>query len=239
MAIKKYSSGAWQECTTMKKYVSGAWQSCNACKKYVSGAWQDVWTSSLTAIFGKSTLTASEGNYDCYGSNSDCPYGFNPYVYYDVNEIMDGSGYVQFYVDGNWTNPKIEFDWKGFYYHDFSSGARWNSYKAGTISVLYGQSSSSNLTEKVVVDTIRASDKYGYYTNKYDTASWDAATGQVSTTLSGTFTRIGFRIKLYSFIEANPDYSENNDTSYEAGNDIMIYNTKINGVNIEFPKPSI
>lgn len=148
-------------------------------------AWTDVWTNIKVMTLLSNGITK--------GASSITDKNRTLSLYKFMNGPSDGSqsggGTVIVYLDGLWTNPAITFDYEGgFTYRtapDISTTP--NMVPAGSISLYrrrQGETSASTVDAVKNVGTINASD--------FDEGSY-------STTLTGTYDRIGLSIYMNSF----------------------------------------
>lgn len=172
MSIKKYVNEAWEDCESMKRYESGAWQDCDSVKKYQDGAWVEIWTAVQFMKQLANTTTADSIGYVTTSSRKNQGWS----IFASTNQ----SGYVTYYLEGEFTNPTISCDYDGVYYGTLSSGSQKYA-SAGTLS-LYTRTTSGTASYTTISSTLGNS-------------SGDTE-GTYSTTLSGSYDRIGYRGKL-------------------------------------------
>lgn len=181
----RYTNGAEQEVNGVYRYANGAEQEAEAVYRYVNGAEQEVWSAMKWMSLLASNFSASvDAGYATIS-------GYDGKVW-SVITFQNVGGYATYYLEGNWTNPTISFDWQGFCNYETSSGAtRYAS--AGSIS-LYTRSTSGTTEYPSAVTSVGSSSGDG--------------SGTFSTTLTGTFDRIGFKIELKNWgSTSNPLYS--------------------------------
>ena len=175
MAIKTYKSGAWVDI----KGVNNA----QAVRVHNGTSWIDIWTSMKTMTLLSNSIT--KGMFYAYDNGS---MQYSKSLQYGEGS-MTGGGTMVFYLDGEWVNPTITFDYSGNYMYETSNG-NYISSSAGTVAIYHrvkGASSAgtTQVLSKVGVDM-----------------SIDSGVerGSVSKTLSGTYDRLGisFTIPTYS-----------------------------------------
>lgn len=165
--------------------VNGVRPEAAAVRIYNGTAWTDVWTNIKIMTLLSNGITK--------GASSITDKNRTLSLYKFMNGPSDGSqsggGTIIVYLDGLWTNPAITFDYEGgFTYRtapDISTTP--NMVPAGSISLYcrkQGSSSASTTNAVSNVGTINASD--------FDEGSY-------STTLTGTYDRIGLSIYMNSF----------------------------------------
>lgn len=165
--------------------VNGVRPEAAAVRIHNGSSWIDVWTNIKIMTLLSNGITK--------GASSISTDKRTLQLYKFMNGPSDGSqsggGTVIVYLDGLWTNPVITFDYEGgFTYRtapDISTTP--NMVPAGSISLyrrVQGSSSVSTIDAIKNVGTINASD--------FDEGSY-------STTLTGTYDRIGLSIYMNSF----------------------------------------
>lgn len=154
-----------------------------AVRIYNGSAWVDAWTNIkiMTLLSNGITKGASDISKDKRMLQ----------LYKFMNGSSDGSqsggGTVIVYLDGLWTNPAISFDYEGGFVYRTSQSGTTNMVPAGSISLYcrkQGSSSASTTSAISNVGTINAPD--------FDEGSY-------TTTLSGTYDRIGLSIYMNGF----------------------------------------
>lgn len=192
----RYTNGAEQEAEIVTRYELGAEVEAEGVYAYKSGAEQEVWGSIKYMSELSNTLS----------SNVDCGYATsNGIQVWSLSTFYSGSasGSVTYYLDGDFSNPHISFDWFGFFNYTTSSGEMRYA-KAGSIDIYTRtKGGTANYTSAVSsVGNSSGSDE-----------------GTFETTLSGNFDRVGFRITLSSY----------GGTLNEALYDVNIGNFEIDG----------
>lgn len=212
--LNKPVDGAWQGIESVNKPADGAWQECEAVCKPVDGAWVEIWSAVKYLIEKSSTLD----NGTIYIQDKGLKFHFTKSEdYYDGTQYGDlgGTGDIIFYLDGEWTNPTISFDYEGGMSRSNSSGTTWYTATAGSISIY---SRTTDGTEK----TTQAVDSVG--------SSADVVDDSYSGTLEGTFDRLGLSIHIAGYSSLTHYYS--------AMLDLIVSNLKFNDTKIAFPASS-
>lgn len=172
----KYESGAEVDIEEVYRYESGAEVEAEGVYAYKNGAEEEVWSAIKWMKELANTMSIAwvgYGHASMHDSTMWCVY---------VDNGTDG-GYVTYYLEGDFKNPTVSFDWHGYFNYETSSGEiRYAS--AGSISLYTRTKSGTTNYPPAVSDvgTSRGSDE-----------------GTFSTTLSGEFDRIGFKIDLNSW----------------------------------------
>ena len=214
MAFDKYKDGAWMEPEdSVRKNVSGAWEDCDSAKRVIDGAWAEVWANVKYMIEKSNTITKgilqidNEGLTFYHYKIMDSEYGYGS---------QSGGGTIVFYLDGEWTNPTISFDWMGGFIH--KSTNNWVRISAGSISYYARKKDGTEVTGQLVstvgstVTGTSVSDEYGSYSDE----------------LTGEFDRLGLSIYISSF---GGNYVSSCMT-------MQISNLLFNGRKIGFPEDS-
>lgn len=212
MAIKTKVNSAWEDITTLNVPVNNASQEADYANALVNGAWQVVWRAVETLI--KSSNTISNGSLDI---NQD---GLEFSFYKDID--VSGTGTITFYLEGNWTNPQISFDWQGYMYRTNAGETTWYTNSAGDISI-YSRTISGTEATKIVVSRVGKSESGSLS----DSDGW-AEEGSYSGTLEGSFNRLGLSIHIAGY-----SYTT---TPYNAWLEMIIRNLKFNKQKVGFPK---
>jgi len=174
----KNSNGAWQEPEdTVRKYELGAWEECEFARRVISGAWENVWEAIRYMSQMNNTLKSGTIVGYVQGTSSGKNDGWGIWYFESGNT---GSGSVTYYLDGDFTNPTISFDYDGF----FSSliGGEFRYASVGSLEV-YTRTTSGSESYASAVSSINVPDGHQNY----------------STTLNGTFNRVGFRFKFQNW----------------------------------------
>lgn len=223
MALRTYNSDAWGDIEDLKTpEVNNARQSAECAKIYQNNAWEEVWAAIKIMVEKSNNIEYALLQVSDDGTKLDL------WKFMDVYDgktqgTLAGGGTIVFYVDGEWTDPTISFDWAGEMFRYNASSTTWYTASAGSVS-LY------TVTASGTEATVSAVDKIG------DTASGTEGednhpgtpSGTYTAQLSGTYTRLGLSIKFNGW----------NGTYYRASNDLTVSNVKFNNTKIGFPKSS-
>lgn len=189
--------------------VSGVRKEAQAVRIYRSGSWVDVWTSLrlmtlLSNNITKGTLYVQTNGEMQYAKTMASGTG-----------TMTGGGTMVFYLDGEWTNPTVTFDYEGAMLYEVSSGS-YATTSAGSISLYHRVKGGSAGTTTVLSNLGK----------EYQGEDFNFEMGSASKTLSGTYDRLGISIFIKSF-----------NTSYNyATMSVRVRNLKFGTQNIGFPK---
>lgn len=220
MAVLRYNNGAWEEIEVLMKYANGAWAECDSAYKYTNGAWQEVW-SNMISMGNELTYTLQNISWSGPMDYSNTFEGSSFWWYKEMDGAdwgtIEGSGYWTVYAEGNWTDPIIEYEYCGGFRRTNSSYTTYYLNSAGTIEI-YTKNSAG--VENYSYSLTVGSSKSG--TNGYI----DLPEGYKSYQLSGTFTRIGFRLYEKSY----------SGTFYGADSQVEVRNVYIDGKPVTFKK---
>ena len=145
--------------------------------------WCDVWTNIKIMTLLSNDITKG------FSSISEDGRELSLYKMTDgVYGEMGGAGTVVVYLDGEWTNPAIAFDWRGTF--QYLKSGTWYSLPSGTISLYHRKKGSTS------AGTTSAVSSMGTSVTGSDTKMF---TGSYSGTLSGTYDRIGLSITMSGF----------------------------------------
>lgn len=219
MAFDKCKNGAWQEPEELvKRYdnANGYWVDCEEARKHKDGAWTEVWANIKWLSLLSNTITTG----DCYLDNN----GLEIILYKIMGYFngwygtISGSGKMILYLDGEWTNPTISFDYYGGFVHKTSESTTiWQCVSAGKVS-LYSRTTSGTVTTKDAVTRVgKTQQQEGYV---------ESEEGSYEGTLTGTFNRLGIEIYLNGFGE----------NYFNAILELRVSNLRINGKKIGFPE---
>lgn len=185
----KYSNGAWQEPEdTVRKHADGAWQEAESAKRYISGAWTEVWEAIKYMSPMNNTLPSGTIVGAVTGAASDRE-GWAIWFFEGDND----GGSVTYYLDGEFVNPTISFDYDGFF--SFTPSGSLTYASVGKLEV-YTRTTSNAESYSTAVGGIQVVDGEKNY----------------STTLSGTFNRVGIRFTFNNWnvsADMNPQYMLN------------------------------
>lgn len=188
MGLEKPYNGAWQEIESVNKPVNGAWQECEAVCKPKDGAWEEIWNAIL---YMKELANTLSSNVSCgYATSSTYGEMWSIFSFYEG----DASGYVTYYLEGDFSNPTVSFGVSGFFNYETSSGTTRYA-TAGTIE-LY----------------TRTTDGTANYTTMGNVGSSSSETSETfEETLSGEYDRIGIRVTLRDWnVEDTMNYLQYN-----------------------------
>lgn len=176
--LTAYKNGAEQEAETVTRYANGAEQEAEGVYTVKNGAEEEVWSAIKWLKELNNTLTVAECNY--FG-------GSNGYRGWDVGGADENDGgYVTYYLEGDFTNPTLSFEYEGWYNYESTSGEdRYAS--AGSI--------------ERYLRTKSGSESYYEIVSSVDTSDTDSQS--FSTQLQGEYDRVGIRIDLSSWSGGN------------------------------------
>ena len=194
MALRTYNSDAWGDIEDLKTpEVDNARQTAECAKIYQNDAWEEVWAAIKYMSLLECTFTNAEADYATSTSHDHM-------VWAIYSEKNDG-GYATYYLEGDFSNPTVSFDWYAFMYYTVSDGSTHYA-AAGDISIYTRTTSGTeNYTTAVSQMGSDTTGDSGSYSNRF----------------SGNFDRVGFKIKLRNW-GANESYY-----------DISIWNFLIDG----------
>lgn len=217
MAFDKYKDGAWMEPETgVERYADGAWVDCDSAKRYVDGAWSEVWANIKWLTLLSSNITTGM----CTVSDDGLAIDFWKYMDYFENRYfgtISGGGTMVLYLDGEWTNPTISFDYNGGFIRCSTPDSKgtWYCVSAGKVS-LYSRTTGGTVETKEVVSRVGETQSG---------ESVEEESGSYEGVLEGTFNRLGLSIYVNGF----------SGNYYSACLDLNIRNLLINGRKIGFP----
>lgn len=218
MAFDKYKDGAWMEPEdSVRKNVDGAWGDCDAAKRVIDGAWSEVWANikimtELSNELAKGILQIiDDGKTFNFWKIKDTAYNYGD---------QTGGGTIVFYLDGEWTNPSISFDWEGgFIYKASADATTWIRVSSGDIS-LYSRTTDGTVATTKVVNAVGSTVTGASFV--------DDETGSYNGTLNGTFNRLGISINIHSF----------SGSFYNSCMTMILTNLLFDGRKIGFPADS-
>ena len=179
MLLTPEVNGASQELPSMETpEINGARQEVAAVEKYIDGAWQEVW--SATKYMEELDRTIRSGSAGATGSET--------VIWYVTTEEHVG-GHVTYFLEGDFENPAVQFDWSGGYTRDTETNTYYDS--AGSIDV-YLRSATS--VESYTAAVSHVGDSTGNQSGTY------------SNTYNGSYDRIGLRIDLSKWSATNYTY---------------------------------
>lgn len=218
-------NGARQELPCLESpEINGARQEVAAVEKYVDGVWKEVWSAAKEMIRDANYTTLSQyaGVLDISDDGTEFDF-WEVFSEEDSYGRLTSGGTIDFYLEGEWTNPVIEFDFEGQLLYKGSSTANfWITEPMGSIGIRYrntnGSSSVMNAVNQVGSNQTSADGNVSVEGVDY---------GHYRTTLSGTFTMLGIRITI-----------NNHSSKYTADNlfgELQISNLTIDGRKCLFP----
>jgi hypothetical protein len=214
-----YKNGAEQEAETVTRYELGAEVEADGVYTVKNGAEEEVWSAikvlkELSNTFDNGALYIQESGLKFWYTKDE--------DYFDGKQYGDisGSGDITFYFEGEWTNPTISFDYEGGGVRSNASMSTWYTMNAGDISI-YSRTTSGTETTTEVVSNVGTS---------LSGADIDISLekGSYSTTLTGTFNRLGISIHVTGYNSVTPFYS--------ATIDMKVSNLQFNSTKIAFPE---
>ena len=162
--------------------VNGVRKEAQAVRIHNGSSWVDVWTSMKLMTLLSNNIT--KGTLYAYDDGS---MGYSKSMF-GGSGSMSGGGTMIFYIDGEWTNPTITFDYDGNYMYEASSG-NYLAGSAGSISIYHRVKGASSAGTTSVLSKIGT-----------DISVNDGVErGSASKTLSGTYDRIGLSITIPSY----------------------------------------
>ena len=216
--FRRLENGAEVEMSIVEKPINGAVEQANGVYAVKNGAEEDVWANARILTLLSNSVTYGICNVSEDGLTFDF---FKHMDYWDGAFFgsMSGAGTIVLYLDGQWTNPKIEFDWSGGFTRSNSedSSGSWFGASAGSIS-LYHRNASGTTNTTEVVPTI------GWVGTSTEGIEKDS--GSYSGTLNGTFNRLGLSIKISGYA----------GNYFSALSEMTIKNLRINGTKVGFPE---
>ena len=188
--------------------VNGVRPEAQAVRIHNGRAWIDVWTSLrlmtlLSNNITKGTLYVQTNGEMQYAKTMASGTG-----------TMTGGGTMVFYLDGEWTNPTVTFDYEGAMLYEASSNV-YATTSAGSISLYHRVKGGSTGTTTVLSNLGK----------EYQGDDFNFEMGSASKILSGTYDRLGISITIKSF-SASYNY---------ATMSVRVRNLKFGTQNIGFP----
>ena len=163
--------------------VNGVRSEAQAVRIHNGSSWVDVWSSlKIMTLLSNSITTGSLFVYDHGGIQYSK-------TYQGGTGSLSGTGTLTCYLDGEWTNPTITFEYSGGALYDTSNNT-WNIRSAGTISAYHRIKGSSSTGTTTILSSVGATQTGN---------NVDYSSGSASKTLSGTFDRIGLQITINSY----------------------------------------
>ncbi len=173
----KYENGAEVEIEEVNRFESGAEVEADGVYAVKNGAEEQVWTAVIEMKeLENTTKVASMGP----------AVGGDGREYWAIFATANEGGYVTYYIEGDFLNPTISFDWDGCYWGTRSDGVQQYA-PAGSIEIYLGGNTTQYISAVSGLGNIYGSD-YGSY-------SYQAV---------GPYTRIGFRVNLNNWGLSDP-----------------------------------
>ena len=214
MAFDKYKDGAWMEPEdAVRRYdtAKATWVECDKAQRNKDGAWQEVW--SAIDVMRVNACTLTNGNIDI----SDDKQKFSFDKFEDIGQqygSLSGDGYIEFVIEGAWTNPKVSILWQGGTNFWDSTTTYCYGLVAGSVGMWAETSTGSRQTHGAV----NIGEGHGGMSGMllYD--------GTIDKTFSGNIARIGLKINV----------NAHTGTYYYGMSEICIHYIKINDEPIGF-----
>lgn len=165
----KYKNGAEVEIEEVNRFESGAEVEADGVYRVKNGAEEQVWSAVIDMKELENTTTVFSSSPSVGGDGKE---------YWSIFATTHGGGYITYYIEGDFTNPTISFDWDGVYWGTQASGAQQYA-SAGSIDIYLGGEADQYVAGVSGLGNIYGSD-YGSY--EYQAV--------------GHYTRIGFRVKV-------------------------------------------
>lgn len=171
----------------VKRYdsASDTWVDCQFAKRYdtASKSWIEIWT----AVKWMSQMNNTLKSGTIAGTISDTGHGKGWAIWYFNGGDNDG-GSVTYYLDGNFVNPIISFDYDGWF--GYTPGDTYTQTTVGRLD-LYTRSTSGAEDYTSALSSIKVVD----------------GTENYSTTLNGTFNRVGYKFTFQNWGSGTDAYS--------------------------------
>lgn len=181
--FKSYKSDAWEDPEINRRYEADAWTDCEFAKRYISDAWEEVWTAiKWMKVINDTLISGTIAGHITNTSDGQEGWGI---WYFDGGD--NGGGSATYYVEGDFTNPSISFDYDGFF--GYTPGGTYTQAQVGKIDV-YTRTTSGTESYTSAVSAVKVPDGYESY----------------STTLSGNFDRVGFRFTFMNWGSGTDSY---------------------------------
>lgn len=214
----KRVNGAEQDIEIVARRESGAENEAEAVHARKNGAEEEVWSAikwleEQNNDISVGMLTISDDGLE-----------MELYKFMDGSSgSLSGGGTIVFELDGEWTDPTIEFEWEGEMFRYNASGDTWYTASAGSVSLYTVKADGTTNT----VSAVTSIGNTASGTDGVDNVGYTPS-GIYSTQLNGTYTKLGLSIKFSGW----------NNTFYRASSEIIIKNVKFNGKKIGFPESS-
>lgn len=172
MAMRTYVSNAWEDIEDLPVAVNGARESADCARIYKNNAWEDVWNSIIDMIQLNNTLPSGAIVGRVQGSASDSD-GWAIWYFENGNT---GGGSVTYYIEGDFVNPTISFDYDGFFSYMPNGNMQYAS--VGKLDIYTRDTSAYNReVYEPVISGINVQEGEEHFEK----------------TISGSYNRIGFR----------------------------------------------
>ncbi len=183
MAIKTGST--WKEIkTVMCPAVNGVRKEAQAVRIHNGTTWVDVWSNIKIMTVLSNNITKGWGAV----SEDTRTIGLFKFMDSGVGSIS-GGGTIVLYLDGEWVNPTITFDYSGGF--SYFAGGNWIMIAAGGVSIYH------RVKGATAAGTTVAKERIGQ--TQTDANGVDEEVGTYTGTLTGTYDRLGLSITLNSF----------------------------------------
>ena len=172
-------NGARQELPCLESpEINGARQEVAAVEKYVDSAWQEIWSAMKWMQELENTLKVAGTG---YGGSSAHDYE----VWYVGGTDENDGGYVTYYLEGDFTDPTLSFEYDGYYNYMTDTADRYVS--AGSISrYLRTKSGTESYTE--IISSVNTS---------------DTGSQAYSSQINGEYDRVGIKLDFSSWSGGN------------------------------------
>lgn len=213
-----YKNSAWQSPDNVQRPESGARRNADSAKRYKEGAWQELWADVKFMIKKSDDITTGLLQIE----NDGLSFNYFKFATKNMNGsiigTLSGGGTIVFYVEGEWVNPTINFEWEGGFIYYANNETYQIRVSAGDISI-YTRTPSGTESTQMAVQTA------GSTLNGEGLGYVGTETGAYNGTIPGTFDRIGLSIRVAG-------YSGNDMTGSSTLN---IANLLVDGRKIGFP----
>lgn len=163
--------------------VSGVRSEAQAVRIYNGSAWVDVWSSMKLMTLLSNSIT--KGTLVVYDTGA---FQYSKLLSSGVG-TMAGGGTMIFYLDGEWVNPTITFNYTGGVLYEKSTNV-YSTTTAGTISIYHRVKGATSAGTTVALSRMGVD---------YTGSDFEYESGSVSKTLTGTYDRLGLSIAALSY----------------------------------------
>lgn len=218
--ITRYTNGAEQDIDGVYRYSNGAEQLAEGVYRVINGAEQAIWNAIKYLVKKSNTIENGWG----IVKDNGLTYSYSKWEDEGGKDgDISGSGELVLYLDGEWTNPEISFDWEGGYLRSSADMETWYTGYAGDIGIYFRKTDGTEDTTTVVTNIGTAgSGDWDYGMNT------PLEKGTYTGILSGTYNRIGISIEPTGYSSAAGYWN--------ASIDLYVSNLKFNGTKIAFPE---